>query len=256
MPSKHFAAILGAALVLVPAASAHAAATVTTSANALTYRAGPGERNIVFADFNRTTDRGSTEKGADAFVRDDGLVTGCAQPTEKMVHCFMPFTGGGGQTLFSFGDKGDTGTVRGIANGYPEVIVHGEAGNDTLVSGMYNLDDAAGGTGAGPTNLDEIVDGGAGNDVVRGSVRMNDTLLGGAGADIIGEVPASSSRGKQVHATGNKVLAGAGNDEVDMVNGVRDTIDCGSGKKDSATIERGIDHAKHCERITRKARKR
>jgi hypothetical protein len=272
MPSKkHIAAAIGAALVLVPAASAHAAATVTTNANALTYRAAPGERNIVFADFNRTTDKGASDKGADVFVRDDllpvqaatpigvggdGLVTGCAQPTEKMVHCFMPFTPGGGQTVFSFGNKGDTATVRGIANGYPEVIVHGETGNDTLTSGMYNLDDAAGGTGAGPTRLDEILDGGAGNDVLRGSVRMNDTLLGGTGADIIREAPASSSRGTQAHATGNSVLAGGGNDQVNMVNGLPDAIDCGSGKQDSATIERGIDHAKHCERITRKARKR
>jgi hypothetical protein len=45
--------------------------------------------------------------------------------------------------------------------------------------------------------------------------------------------------------------AGAGNDSIKARNGKKETVDCGSGKKDTATVDKS-DKVKGCENVKRK----
>ncbi|MDQ4030101.1 MAG: hypothetical protein M3168_03570, partial [Actinomycetota bacterium] len=85
---------------------------------------------------------------------------------------------------------------------------------------------------------------------IRGNARANrltgtnraDTIHGLAGNDRI-----NPRRGR------DSVFAGAGNDIVNAVDGAKDTIDCGAGRRDRVTADRIDTVKKNCERITRKA---
>ena len=71
--------------------------------------------------------------------------------------------------------------------------------------------------------------GDAGNDRLYGAPG-NDTLQGGAGND--------------------RRDGGAGNDTLSAANGRRETVDCGSGRKDVATVD-AFDRVRGCERVKR-----
>jgi dipeptidyl aminopeptidase/acylaminoacyl peptidase len=86
---------------------------------------------------------------------------------------------------------------------------------------------------------------------IRGNARANrlfgtnfaDTIFGGGGNDTI-----NPRKGR------DRVFAGAGNDTINSVDGARDVIDCGPGRRDRVSADRvGVDRVKrNCERITRR----
>lgn len=130
--------------------------------------------------------------------------------------------------------------------------IFAEGGNDT-VDGNGSSDKLLGdGTEYGTPNptLDgnDKLDGGAGIDLLIG-YGGSDTLIGGSGDDVIDAISYESS-GSQ-----NTIRGGSGDDEIRADNGVRDTIDCGSGGEvygDRADVDAGLDKlAKNCEDVRR-----
>jgi Ca2+-binding RTX toxin-like protein len=71
-----------------------------------------------------------------------------------------------------------------------------------------------------------------GNDTLRGG-KGNDKLTGGGGV--------------------NKYDGGPGNDTINARNGKRETVNCGAGKRDKATVDRR-DRVKGCEKVSRSRR--
>jgi Ca2+-binding RTX toxin-like protein len=112
--------------------------------------------------------------------------------------------------------------------------IDGNGGSDVLV-GDDNVDRSMDGN--------DKLDGGPGDDGLHG-YGGSDTFVGGSGADII-DAGDGESQGSQ-----NTVRAGSGDDDVYSVNGVPDSIDCGTGSEirgDSAVVD-GLDKvAKNCE---------
>jgi Ca2+-binding RTX toxin-like protein len=68
-----------------------------------------------------------------------------------------------------------------------------------------------------------------------------DRIYGGAGRDRL-----SGGKGS------NSLSGGSGNDSIKARNRKRDRINCGSGRRDSATVDR-MDKVKSCERVRRPA---
>jgi Ca2+-binding RTX toxin-like protein len=116
----------------------------------------------------------------------------------------------------------------------------GTDGNDTLSGGDGN--DSLFGAGG-----KDKLKGGNGNDKLAGG-NGNDTLDGGAGKDSLdgGAGNDKLTGGKDT----NKYKAGSGNDSVNARNGKKETVDCGSGSKDSATVDKA-DKVKSCEKVKR-----
>ena len=101
----------------------------------------------------------------------------------------------------------------------------GAGGDDTLLGGS-GLDQLVGG------NEDDTLDGGDGKD----------TLDGGAGNDrLSGDTLV------------NRYKGGSGNDVLNARNGRVETVDCGSGRRDRATVDRR-DRVRGCERVSRSRR--
>jgi hypothetical protein len=137
---------------------------------------------------------------------------------------------GGNDTLF--GDACDKkAKLAGAAASDGNDKLNGDDGNDTLY-GAGGEDTLKGGNGK-----DKLF-GGAGNDTLDGGAG-NDTLDGGAGNDKLTGGPDA-----------NTIKGGAGDDTVNAKNGKVDTIDCGSGKKDSANVDKA-DKVKGCEKVKR-----
>jgi hypothetical protein len=99
--------------------------------------------------------------------------------------------------------------------------IRGLAGDDRLWGDACN----AKVEGAG----DDTLSGGAGNDKLWGA-GGNDKLDGGSGR--------------------NSYSGGSGNDTIAASNGVRETVDCGAGKKDYARVDR-TDKVRGCEKVKR-----
>jgi hypothetical protein len=134
----------------------------------------------------------------------------------------------------------------------------GQAGADQLFGGREN-DSLDGGSGR------DRLDGGDGNDKLTGG-NDNDKLAGAAGNDRLtggsGNDTLSGGTGKDTldggsgndRLTGgslvNRYKGGSGNDVVNARNGRVETIDCGSGSKDSATVDRR-DKVRGCEKVKR-----
>ena len=99
-------------------------------------------------------------------------------------------------------------------------VLYGDACNDRLkpVAGAKAVDG------------NDKLDGGAGMDILWGA-GGGDTLKGGSGRDGLN--------------------GGGGNDTVNARDGEKDHVDCGSGMKDSATVDK-IDVVKRCEKVTKK----
>lgn len=126
-------------------------------------------------------------------------------------------------------------------------------GNDRLSGGAGN--DALYGQGrndvlAGDSGKDRLV-GGDGNDRLCGGTGR-DTLDGGAGNDrLTGDAcfPRPSRPGSR-NATVNRYQGGAGTDTIDARNGRREIVDCGTGRRDLAIVDRN-DRVRGCERVKR-----
>src|SRR3954463_507818 len=127
--------------------------------------------------------------------------------------------------------------------------INGLAGNDTLwgdacgklakVSAAAVLRDGNDTLSGGAGN--DSLYGAGGNDSLRGG-KGNDRLFGGAGNDKLdGGESAGSLRG------------GAGNDSITARNRKHDTVDCGAGRRDSATVDRA-DRVRRCEKVRRSRR--
>jgi Ca2+-binding RTX toxin-like protein len=191
--------LLSLALLFLAAPAAQAG-TVTASGSTVTYRAAAGEANRIAV----------TGSSGSVTVRDAGApVTGCTAVTANEARCDGAFR----RASLSLGDGADRARVTGIAAG-----ITGGAGADSLTGGAGD-DTLTGSAG------NDVLSGGAGDDLLLGDAG-NDRLLGGAGRDELdGDV-------------GNDTLTGGpakdlyfgfvGRDRIDAVDGVRETIDCGT----------------------------
>lgn len=132
----------------------------------------------------------------------------------------------GGDELFG-GDGSDQIIGAGGAD-----VVDGGAGNDNLFAD-YDVN------GPSPAARDRLL-GQKGNDDLTGS-RGHDVLDGGDGRDAL-----NGNGGT------DRYLAGAGNDRIVSADGRKESVDCGSGSKDSVLADKN-DKLKNCERVQRKS---
>lgn len=141
----------------------------------------------------------------------------------------------GNDRLFGSGGRdklrGNAGNDR-LAGGSGNDTLGGDDGKDTLDGGRGN-DRVSGGRG------NDKAGGGDGNDTVSGG-DGNDKLTGGKGRDKL-----SGGKGR------NSYSAGAGDDTVSAANEVRETVDCGAGRRDKATVDRN-DVVRNCETVIRR----
>jgi hypothetical protein len=144
------------------------------------------------------------------------------------------------------GTDGDD-TIRGTS---ASEDIYGFGGSDTIKGNggddkMFG-DGLVGGAPNPTLDGNDQMDGGPGTDRLYG-YGSSDKLIGGSGGDYIDAVYAETP---EVPGTHNTIRAGGGNDIVDAVNGVPDSIDCGSGKLDEAYVDVGLDTvAANCERV-------
>ena len=155
--------------------------------------------------------------------------TGCPPAAEE-----VPQATAGDDTI-----TGDAiaNTICGLAG---DDTITGDAGNDILWGDLCDRPGAAAGG-------NDTLNGNDGNDRLYGS-GGNDRLRGGRGKDRL-----DGGKGNDRLAGGpgkNAYLAGAGNDKVSARNGKKETVDCGRGKKDSATVDRA-DATPGCEKVQR-----
>jgi Ca2+-binding RTX toxin-like protein len=150
-------------------------------------------------------------------------------------------------------DSGDTlnGTPFGdlLVGGEGKDILNGAAGDDCL-RGRGSNDRLNGGDGddslSGQAGSDRLT-GGEGKDTLSGDIG-NDTISGGNGNDRMG---GGAGNDKINGGQGlNSYSGGAGDDNIVAANGRRETIDCGSGKKDKVRADRQ-DTVRNCETVVR-----
>ncbi len=176
---------------------------------------------------------------------------------------------GGDDTVFGdlCGAKVRTSASAAQAGAGGNDTLHGGAGNDTLYGaggndrlfGEAGLDRLFGGGGS------DALAGGDGNDSLTGSTGKdaldggraddrlaggdgNDTLSGGAGRDAL-DGGKGNDRLKG-GAGANSYRGGPGNDTITARNRKRDKVDCGAGRKDSASVDR-VDTVRGCEKVRR-----
>jgi hypothetical protein len=178
-------------------------------------------------------------------------VSDAASPRSPRTGCPAEVSGGGGPKPTAGNDKlsGDGGanTICGLGG---SDTIDGKGGNDTLfgdacrakarlVAGAPVFAAAANGndTLLGSDGNDSLF-GAAGNDTLKGG-KGKDKLFGGRGNDKLDGGPGV-----------NSYSGGAGNDVVSAKNGKKETVDCGAGKKDRATVDKK-DRVKKCEKVKR-----
>jgi Ca2+-binding RTX toxin-like protein len=151
-------------------------------------------------------------------------VAGCAASTAGTAG---PDTLIGTDGSNSFDGKGGDDFIDGQAG---QDCLSGSGGSDTVAGGdgIDSLSGGAGGDILSGGGAGDAIDGGDGGDQIEGG-GGSDTLVGGAGTDTI--------------------LGDAGNDVISAADGQRDTVDCGSGASDSATVD-GKDSVSNCENVT------
>jgi hypothetical protein len=160
-----------------------------------------------------------------------------------------------------FGATNGNDTITGTAAG--ETIcgllgndaIRALGGNDTVFGDNCNVK-AKLARAQAPAGGNDTIDGGAGNDTIYGAGGADkltggegkDTLVGGAGNDTL-----SGGTGNDRLTGGpglNKYSGGDGNDRVNARNGRKETVNCGAGRKDSATVDKA-DKTKGCEKVKR-----
>jgi Ca2+-binding RTX toxin-like protein len=124
--------------------------------------------------------------------------------------------------------------------------LNGLGGNDTLFGDACGAKSKAG-VAAAATGGNDVLNGDNGNDKLYGA-DGNDTLNGGNGND---KLYGGRGNDKLVGGPGvNTYSGGPGNDTVNARNGKKETVDCGPGKKDVATVDKR-DKTKGCEKVKR-----
>jgi hypothetical protein len=138
----------------------------------------------------------------------------------------------GGKDLL-FGDNCNVKAKLGRAEAATAVndTLDGGTGNDTIYAAA-GADKLFGGDG------DDKLFGGGGNDALSGG-KGKDSLDGGKGNDKLAGGPGV-----------NKYSGGDGNDSINARNGKKETVNCGRGRKDSATVDKA-DKVKGCEKVKR-----
>jgi Ca2+-binding RTX toxin-like protein len=136
-----------------------------------------------------------------------------------------PLGGPGNDRLY-----GGPGADR-IRGGPGNDLIYGGAGDDRYLRGEAGSDRIYGGPGS------DSLAGGSGNDVLSGGPG-DDFLSGGLGNDVISGGPGH-----------NAIFGRSGNDRINSVNGVFETVSCGTGD-DTATVDRN-DHVLGCEHVHR-----
>jgi uncharacterized delta-60 repeat protein len=138
--------------------------------------------------------------------------------------------------------------------------IDGEGGNDILYGDRCN-DKTKVAVGAAQTSdgRDNIT-GGTGNDRLLGA-GGNDKLNGEEGND---KLYGGGGNDKLTGADGNDFLrgdsgrdsyrGGAGNDSISARDGVRESVNCGTGSRDKATVDRNDKVSRNCERVRRPRR--
>lgn len=129
-------------------------------------------------------------------------------------------------------------------------IINGLGGDDTIFGDACNDVARAHSAQAGSDGNDKLIGGdgndrlyGAGrNDNVRGNAG-NDKLVGGGGNDTL-----DGGKGRNTYS------GGPGNDVIKARNGKRETVSCGRGRRDRATVDRK-DRVRGCERVRRPKRR-
>lgn len=192
-------------------------------------------------------------------------------PTNKPGACVIPFIGTPGADRIEGSPQGDKeyglagdDYMRGQAGDDclygldgKDVLI-GEEGLDLLVGGNGN-DALYGGLGNdrlyGAAGRDRLygnagadrLSGGAGDDRLLGSAG-NDQLFGGAGNDLL-----DGGSGNDVISGGlgrDHIIAGAGADRINVHDGQRDVVNCGSGRDIVSADRRDV--LRNCERVTRR----
>ncbi len=137
---------------------------------------------------------------------------------------------GGNDTLFGDACNDKAKTIFGTQAGQDgNDRLNGGDGNDTLY-GAGGRDTLSGGKGR------DRLFGGGGNDTASGG-DGNDALDGGAGNDKL-----NGGKGTDSYK------GGAGDDTITSKDRVKETVDCGAGRKDSVTADR-VDRVRGCEKV-------
>jgi probable HAF family extracellular repeat protein len=143
---------------------------------------------------------------------------------------------GGHAVIWSPANKATSGNDRLTGTSARNVIC-GLGGNDTI-NGLPANDTLFGdGCGVKAKAFDAAA-GADGNDTLNGG-KGNDKLYGAGGNDTLNGGPGV-----------NTYSGGRGNDTIDARNGRKETVDCGSGKKDVAIVDKN-DKTKRCEKVKR-----
>jgi Ca2+-binding RTX toxin-like protein len=197
------------------------AGTIAAGGSKVTYTAATGETNAVSV----TASRGAVT------VHDSGApVTGCTPVTPTEARCDGAFR----RVSLSLGDGADRARVSGIA-----ASVTGGGGADRLTGGAED-DTLTGSSG------NDVLSGGPGDDLLFGEAG-NDRLLGGAGRDELdGDLGNDTLDGG---AGRDRMFGFVGRDRIDAVDGVKETIDCGTDD-DFARVDLR-DRIQFCEHRTR-----
>lgn len=213
--------LLVAVVALAAAAPVAQAGTLAASGSKVTYKAAAGEVNRVTV----TAAKGSVT------VRDAGApVTECTAIDPNEARCDGKFR----RVSVSLGDGADRARATGIA-----AIFNGGSGADRLTGGAK--DDTLSGSAG-----NDVLSGGAGDDLLLGDAG-NDRLLGGPGRD---ELDGDVGNDTLVGGPGKDSFFGfVGRDRIDAVDGVKETVDCGSDL-DFARVDLR-DRIQFCEHRTR-----
>jgi hypothetical protein len=123
--------------------------------------------------------------------------------------------------------------------------INGLGGNDTLFGDACNAKSKS--LFAAASGGNDKLNGGDGNDKLYGA-GGNDTLNGGKGND---KLYGGTGNDKLSGGPGvNSYSGGTGNDTINARNGKKETVDCGSGRKDVAIVDKA-DKTKGCEKVKR-----